>query len=469
MVMIAAHVSTYAGSWYPGQAAKLDSLLKTLFEDSAGRTGEPLPAMPLALIVPHAGLAYSGTVAAAAYRQLQATRPARVILLGFLHRGGEPGVFSPAVESYETPLGRVPVDLAGLPFPRLPVGRATDHSVEIQLPLLLQALPGIPIAPLYVGCLSSAERAETAAALAAALRPGDVLVASTDLTHYGRSFGFQPFPLDEQTADNLHEMDRAVIEAAGSLDDEILFEELRRGGSTTCGRDPVALLLKTLQQLSGGEIFQTELDYQTSGDITGDYGVSVGYAALGYFRASTFELAEEDRQLLLKSAHDTLCRLQVTGEELPQVAASGRPALRRRAGVFVSLHLGKELLGCIGRLDAHQPLAQAVPELVLSALHDPRFPARSQAPQGVEVEISVLSPMKRVPDASRFVLREHGALLECWGHRGLLLPQVARGRECTSEWFLNALAQKAGLPKGAWRERGARLSVFRAQVFSSTS
>lgn len=465
--MAATHVSSFAGTWYPAHALELDRLLDRLFEDSAARTGPVLLRDPVAVVVPHAGLSYSGTVAAAAYRHLEAARPRRVVLLAFLHSGGPAGVIAPEVDAYETPLGRVPVDLDGIPFPRRAVEAASDHSLEIQLPLLQHAVPQAAVAPLYVGRLNTAARIQAAETLAAALRPGDVLMASTDLTHYGRSFGFQPFPLDEETSDNLHSLDRSVIEAAASVDAELFLDELRRGGSTTCGSAPVSLLLETLSRMGGEEVFQESLDYCTSGDITGDYGHSVGYAALGYFRAGAFGLDEKDRRALLSSAHATLRHLNDSGSERPQPVPNPSSALRRAAGVFVSLHRHGELLGCIGRLGGAGALAHAVPELALQSLHDPRFPARTRVPDGVEVEISVLTPMKRLREASSFRLREHGAILECWGRRGLLLPQVARERTCTAEWFLDALAQKAGLPKAAWRDPAARLSVFRAQVFSS--
>lgn len=467
--MSATFVTPYAGTWYPGRPAELDHLLGRLFTDSGARTGPAVLRNPVALVVPHAGLSYSGTVAAAAFRHLQAAAPRRVVVLAFLHSGGPSGVISPDAEAYETPLGQVRADLTGMPFPRRAVEITSDHSLEIQLPLLQRAVPGALVAPIYVGRLSAAARREAAEALAAALQPGDILVASTDLTHYGRSFGYEPFPVDEETAGNLHALDRGVIEAAGSVDPEVFLDELRRGGSTTCGSAPVSLLLETLGQMGGEEIFQEVLDYQTSGDITGDYGHSVGYAALGYFRANSFELDEHDRHVLLESAHATLSRLNETGSERPQPIPDPSNALRRAAPVFVSLHLQGELLGCIGRLAGSDALAHSVPDLALSALHDPRFPARARAPEGVEVEISILTPMKRLRDASGFRLREHGAFLDCWGHRGLLLPQVARERGCSAEWFLDALSQKAGLPKAAWRDPAARLSVFRAQVFSSVA
>lgn len=460
------HVSPFAGAWYPGHAAELEQLLSRLFAESEARTGPAVLGGAVAFLVPHAGLVYSGTVAAAAFRHLQVAAPKRVIVLAFLHAGGPPDVIAPDVDFYESPAGRMAVDLDGLPFPRRSVQRACDHSFEIQLPLLGRAVPDAAVAPLYVGQLNGARRAEAAAQLASALRPGDVLLASTDLTHYGRSFGFQPFPMDEDTAGNLHTLDHSVLEAASSVDARLFLDELRRGGSTTCGVEPVSLLLETLGALGGEEIFAETLDYCTSGDLTGDYAHSVGYGALGFFRASSFAIGEPEQQALLASAHATLRRLNELGGERPVVMPDPPAALRRAAPVFVSLHHHGELLGCIGRLAGVDSLARAVPELALNALHDPRFPARTQAPEGVEVEVSILTPMKRLRDAAAFRLREHGAMIECWGHRGLLLPQVAL-EGATVDWFLDGLSQKAGLPRGTCRDPDARLHVFRAQVFSS--
>ena len=122
------HVSPFSGSWYPDRLAELDGLIETLLRDSERRTGPYLAPQPLGFVVPHAGLMYSGTVAASAYRHLRACRPERVILLGFAHRGSAPGVWLPALSAIRTPLGEVAVDrdtmdaLAATTRPLLPAG-----------------------------------------------------------------------------------------------------------------------------------------------------------------------------------------------------------------------------------------------------------------------------------------------------------------------------------------------------------
>ena len=473
---MAPHITPFAGAWYPAEPGELDRLLGDVFELSRQRTGPCTLPPAAAYVVPHAGLAYSGTVAAAAYRHLAQEKPKRIILLGFSHRGGPSGVAIPDVARIATPAGEVEIDGVALarlasqpPFHTVPEAHICDHSVEIQLPLLLKAAPGVPVAPLYVGPISAEERRAAAGALAALAAPGTVFIASSDLTHYGRSFGYQPFPPDEEAPHRLQELDEGVIEAAGSVDARFFLDHIAATGSTVCGCQPIALLLETLA-LSPDEVFQQTLDYQTSGEITGDYQHSVSYAALAYFHAGSLDLGREDQGALLESAHDTLARMLETGKRKPRPPKGGGASLARRAGVFVSLHQGGCLRGCVGHKSGREPLLTAVPQLALSAaLDDPRFkPLR--APEGeMEIEISILSPLKRVRAGARFRVGLHGAYIESGAARALLLPQVAADRNWCAETFLEALSLKAGLPPEAWNRPGARLYVFQAQVFARKS
>jgi len=470
--MASLHATPFSGSWYPGRRAELEALLERLFDGSLKRTGPSLLSRPLAFVVPHAGLDYSGTVAASAYRHLQAAKPERVFILGFTHSGGVPGVSIPDIDAFETPLGEVKVDRAaaremasGGQFATVAESQVCDHSVEIQLPLL-QKVRGVPVVPLYVGHLDNTERHAAAQALAQQIRPGDVLLASSDLTHYGKSFNYEPFPAGPDVDRRLFELDSRVIDAAGSLAPTLFLDTLHELHSTVCGYQPVALLLETLGLLPGEEVFQQTLDYQTSAEITGDFEHVVSYGSLGYFRADSFRLDEQAQRALLKSARETLQHLSATGERqaIPPPAAS--PMLMRRAPAFVSLHCGRELFGCIGRVTAETPLAEAVPNLTLdAALDDPRFAPRARVPDGIAIEISVLTPMKRIQDWRAFQLGRHGAYLESGSRSGLLLPQVASHGDYTQTSFLETLSRKAGLRPSAYQDSQSRLSVFQAQVF----
>jgi len=470
----AAHVSPYAGAWYPGSRAVLELLLDDLFRTSEQRTGPYLLPRARGFIVPHAGLQYSGAVAAAAYRYIARQQPKRAVILGFAHRGGPSGIFTPNIDAYQTPLGEVAVDRACAdrlrahhPFRMVAEDLVCDHSVEIQLPLLQHAAPHTQIVPLFVSRMDDRDRDAAAEALAATCDAETIFLVSSDLTHYGKAFGFQPFPADSKISARLAHLDHGVMEASASLDPHLFAEDIQKTGATVCGRAPIALWLRTLACAAGEEIFQEVLDYQTSGDITGDYDHTVSYGALGYFPASSFQVEEADRGLLLESAHATLHHLRATGEHKPIPLREVTPALTRKAAVFISLHQGERLLGCVGNRWACESLAETVPEMTLrAALDDPRFPTVLGIEGDIDIEISVLSPMKPIRDWRSFQVGLHGAVLDYGPRQAVLLPQVAAGRGWDREQFFEALSAKAGLGTKGYKNPGARLSVFQAQVFS---
>jgi AmmeMemoRadiSam system protein B/AmmeMemoRadiSam system protein A len=466
--MLRVHESPYCGSWFPADPSELTGLMGEVFQASLKRTAQTFPTAPLAFVVPHAAPVYSGKVAAAAYRNLRENGASRVILLGFSHRRHHRGLLVPPIDAYRTPLGDVAVDHAtaadivdGHLIRRAEV---CDHSVDVQLPLLATTLPDVRLLPIYIGDLDGQERCQAAARLAGLMTPGTVLVASSDFTHYGASFGFVPFPCDGQIAAKLQQMDETVIDGAGSLDSGLLLQELKETGSTMCGRAPVALLMETLRHLEGEEIYQQQLDYQTSGEITGEWSHSVSYAALGYYRTTSFLVDEEDQRVLLAAARRTLDKL--TGATVHPPETAGSPALRRHSGVFVTLHQRGELRGCVGDVSGRRPLVEAVPDLTqAAATEDPRFQPVQRGETGFSVEISVLTPLKRVRSAERMIAGQHGCAIERGQRRGLLLPQVSRSRGWDIQTFLRAVAIKADLHESALQDPATRLWEFRAQIF----
>jgi MEMO1 family protein len=239
--------------------------------------------------------------------------------------------------------------------------------VEIQLPWLQYAAPEARLLPVYVGRMTEAERKTAARALAELADEDTAWLASSDLIHFGREFGYEP-------AESVAELDRAATEDAGSLDAGLFLDGLEASGATVCGRAPIALRLDILREWERVEIFQEVLDYRTSGEITGDCGHSVSYGALGYFPATSFELAAADGACLMQRARAALARLGGG----PAEAAEVTPALARCAGAFVTLRQGGALRGCVGSAGGTGTLAQAVAEKVISAaVNDPRFPPLS--------------------------------------------------------------------------------------------
>lgn len=469
--MLTAHASPYAGQWYPADPGKLHELIGETLRSSAKRTGAFTRDNGIAFVVPHAAPMYSGQVAAAAYRHVERSRPLRIVLLGFSHRQGVPGIAVPRVDTISTPLGQTRVDVDAAerlsghpPFHASPERFLCDHSVEIQLPFLRAVAPNARVLPLYVGHLNTTDRAGAASRLRTLLDGSTIILASSDFTHFGDGFGYRPFPVDERTGTRLRRLDGEMIAAAGSLDAELFLEERRRTGATICGYEPVALLLEILRGAPGEEIFQDTLDYQTSGEITGDYSHSVSYAAMGYFPRGAFLLSTEARAALLESASRTIEELVGAGARR-YIAAPPLPELDQPLGVFVTLYQDGRLKGCIGRCREPEPLRESVPKLTLAAaIEDGRFEPFDRL-RSLKIEISVLSPLKRIPDPDQVIAGEHGAALECRGRSAILLPKVASERGWGADEFLRALEQKAELQPGAYRDPDARVSVFRAQVF----
>jgi AmmeMemoRadiSam system protein B/AmmeMemoRadiSam system protein A len=462
--------SPYAGSWYPGDAGELRSLLSKLFRESEKRIGPWVREGAHACLVPHAGLIYSGVIAAAAYRYLAVRRPSIVVILGFHHGRRHPGIVIPELDGYETPLREVAIDSetvdhlthSGL-CRRMPVALMSDHSVEIQLPLIQWAMPGVRVVPMYVGDLGPVER-ERAAEVLAALPESTVLLASSDLTHYGRDFRFLPFPADSRLEENLWRLDFESLQAAGSLEPCEFLDELDRSGATVCGRAPIALLLETMKRKAGAEVFQHVLDYRTSHEITGDDSGSVSYGSAAYFPADAFALRACEGEALLDAAQASLVNYAQGGPRRPVEPNDARIANHTAPGVFVAVCREGRLRGCLGRVGSDSPLRKCVPELALSAaLDDARFaPSDREACDEFDIEISVLTPRKRISSPERLRTGVHGAVLERGLSDGLLLPKVGRREGWTRERFLQALALKAGLAEDEWPAPDAKLSVFQA-------
>ena len=178
-------------------------------------------------------------------------------------------------------------------------------------------------------------------------------------------------------------------------------------------------------------------------------------------------LSSDDKQALLTLAREVIdATARGTGGSVSRPAGSA--VLDEPRGAFVTLHEGGALRGCIGYVEPTEPLWQVVAQAAEAACtRDPRFaPVRESELHAIELEISVLSLPEPIAGAADVEIGRDGVILEFGGARGLLLPQVATEWGYGAKEFLDALSRKAGLPPGAWREEGARLYRFSAEVFS---
>jgi AmmeMemoRadiSam system protein B len=262
-----------AGSWYPGSAAALEAAVDAHLAAAAPVSQR---ACPRALIAPHAGLMYSGPVAASAYRLLTGCRYSAAVLVGPSHFVGFHGVSIWPRGAWQSPLGDVPIaeDLARAIAARssdvreYPAAHGREHSLEMQLPFVTRLLPEVPIVPLVMGHQDRAIAIGLGDALAAVLdvRPErDVLlVASSDLSHY-------------EDAATASKMDAVVLRSVEQLDPEGLMTTIEREPRHACGGGPMVAVLRAAAQLGCTE--SRVLCYADSGDVSGDKSAVVGYMA----------------------------------------------------------------------------------------------------------------------------------------------------------------------------------------------
>lgn len=179
------------------------------------------------------------------------------------------------------------------------------------------------------------------------------------------------------------------------------------------------------------------------------------------------ELSAEARSELLSLARGTL-EAHFRGEPPPRLASDRAATFGEPRGLFVTLHKRGKLRGCIGTLAPTGDLTRVVSEFAMrAAFEDPRFPPLEERElPDCELEISVLTAPRPITSAEEIEIGKDGLIFELGGRRGLLLPQVATEWGFDRERFLAEVAVKAGLPPTACRHPAARISAFRAEVFS---
>jgi AmmeMemoRadiSam system protein A len=173
--------------------------------------------------------------------------------------------------------------------------------------------------------------------------------------------------------------------------------------------------------------------------------------------------SNSDRALLLRIAREAIAS-HVAGR--PAGAVDAGFLADRRAGVFVTLHQAGQLRGCIGHIEADDPLPRTVARCaVASCSEDPRFPPVTLSElTGLQIELSLLGPMETAAGPVDVEVGRHGLMIEMGRQRGLLLPQVATEWHWDARTFLSQTCRKAGLPAESWR-RGATVWRFEAEVF----
>jgi len=464
--------SVIAGTWYPGNPTVLRKDIERYLEKAQT---PKLSGELCGLIVPHAGYMYSGGVAAHAYRLLRDRPFERVVVLAPSHRARFKGASVYNLGGYRTPLGVVPLDReivdALLQNPSVvrfvPEADAEEHSLEIQLPFLQVVLKDFRLTPIVMGEQALPFCRKLADLLCEICRDLDVIIiASTDLSH------FHPYA-------EAKELDGVVCDRVESFDPEGLSRALESGRCEACGAGPMmtAMLAAKCLGAEGAKV----LYYANSGDVVGDKRGVVGYLAAALYRnpagaepvrldrgASTgidLGLSDEEKRTLLNIAERAIrarCR-----REPPPKLSSPSERLQERRAAFVCLHKGKELRGCIGMIEAREPLWETVRDMaVQAAFSDPRFCAVDEDElEELDIEISVLTPLEPVTEIDRIEIGRHGLFIKKGFRSGLLLPQVATEHGWDRTEFLQWTCKKAGLPPDSWKDPDAELYMFSADVF----
>ena len=483
--------ATQANRFYTGDAKELseevDSLLML-------HRGETVYRNVAALIVPHAGYYFSGNVAAAAYMAIPRDKQyKRIFLLGPSHHEWLDGAsVNTEADYYATPLGQVKVDretalaltAADSVFRYEPKAHDREHCLEVQLPFLQRRFGGDgkstqtsedsvpPIVPIIISTNDFQKLKRIADVLKPYLTEENLFIVSSDFSHYPKYE--DACRVDARTG-------KAV--ASGDVEQFIaaLEENARRGvpglATSACGELAIATLLMMID--STYEV--KHLMYQNSGDAEeSDHSRVVGYHAFAIVRKASqeFSLSEDEKRMLkeiaMTSIKDSLDGKPILnhGDRLRDSngkAVNHEPVpmiLRQKCGAFVSLHKHGRLRGCIGHFGEDMPLHEIVAEMArAAAFEDPRFmPVTADELADIDIEISVLTPMRRIQSLDEFELHRHGIYIRKGYRSGTYLPQVADEVNWTKEEFVSHCAQdKAGIGWDGWKD--AELYVYEAIVF----
>ncbi len=492
----------FSGQFYPSDPDELKRMTQDFLKNASP---EKEQGALIALVSPHAGYIYSGQIAAYSYKLLENKKIDTVILIGSSHRFPLKGISVWPKGFYITPLGKVRIDkdIAARIYKSSksikfePQAHLLEHSLEVQLPFLQSVLEDFKIVPILVNSLEQQEIDEISKELASLLRnPGVILIASTDLSHY-------------HSYDKAASIDKNTLSAIKTGNPVVLRNMVKKGEAELCGEMAVILLLETTKRIHlTPEI--TLLKYANSGDTAGSKDKVVGYAALsiaipGSIKSPGAENRDNEKNISplsfdeerQKDFSDEKLSIRERGEnklmgeellnnqekkKLLQIARASivshllnkelseinvtEPGLLEPRGTFVTLHKKGMLRGCIGYIKALMPLYKAVSECAVSAaVKDYRFPPLKQNElEDIDIEISVLTPLKKIDDIKQIEIGKHGIYILQPPNSGLLLPQVATQYGWDTLTFLAQTCKKAGLPSDAW-QKGADIYIFSAQIF----
>jgi len=468
--------SSLAGRWYPDDTQALNEQITGFFEKAQVKATDDI----IALILPHAGYAYSGQIAALGLKTL-GKQYERVVIIGPSHGVHMEEMLSiPRVTHYETPLGQIPLDtefidklLTHSVFQNVPHAHEYEHSVQIELPLLQYCQKDFKLVPIVAGTCSQETIDEIGVILKGLIDNKTLVVASSDFVHYGQNYNYVPFK--EDIPEKIKELDMGAYEYIENLDSNGFLEYKRKTGATICGYIPISILLSILEKPTEVKLIK----YTTSGQLTGDFTNSVSYLSAAFSGKwnpgplvkplhNNPGLTDQDKKQLLVLARKSIL-FALKSRRIPQesdLSATISEAMRQPRAAFVTLKKKGQLRGCIGDIFPRQPLYKSVIANAINAcVNDRRFlPVSIAECNDITIEISALTPPSPVACSADIRTGVDGVVLRKDGKSAVFLPQVAPEQGWDLETTLTHLSMKAGLPADAWKE-GAAFLTFQADVF----
>ncbi len=462
-----------AGQFYASNPNQLKTDLAALFHDAVPDQSHNV----VAVIAPHAGYVFSGEVAASGYNQLDPEKNyENVFILASSHRMTFDGASVYTKGNYITPLGTVNVniELAKKLVETDPVftskseAHIYEHSLEVQLPFLQYHLnKPFRIIPIILGTQNVSTCEKIGKALKPYLKEGNLFVISTDFSHY-------PSYEDACEADQVTA--RAITQNSPDFLLQTLEDNDRKGydnlATSLCGWTSVLSLLYMTED--NGNFSYKLVEYKNSGDskLYGDKDRVVGYCSIvvELDRAagdSGYSLTPEEKADLLNIARSTINEYVRYGRipDFDENKLSDK--LRQPCGAFVTLKKDGRLRGCIGRFEATGPLFEIVENMSIAAsTQDYRFTAvLPEEIDELEIEISVLTPMRKITTIDEIQLGKHGIYIKKGLASGTFLPQVAAETGWSKEEFLGHCAKdKAHIGWDGWKD--AEIYIYEAYVFN---
>ena len=463
--------ATFAGKFYPASKKELTQQLSELFRSAKKRTKHRHQLQ--AIIAPHAGYIFSGQVAASAYNQISDNaKYKRVFVLASSHQFHFNGAAVYNLGNYITPLGEIKtekeitqqlIDSSTL-FQQKNEAHNLEHSLEVQLPFLQHKLgSNFLLVPIVLGTNSADECKKMASLLKPYFTSENLFVISTDFSHYPEYS--DAIKVDDLTTQAICSNQPQQLIQVLDENKEMNIENL---ATSLCGWTSVLTLLYLTEKTEASFI---KIEYQNSGDSKpyGDKHRVVGYCAIAVFNDNTsFHIFEEEKKEILGKARNSIVKFLKTGKKGKIIPPELKGILDQIAGVFVSIYIKNELRGCMGNFADEKTLNELVQKMAVSAACDRRFDdLQFEELSNLELEISVLSPLKKIASIEEIELGKHGIYIKKGLNSGTFLPQVAiKTRWDLTEFLGHCARDKAGLDWNGWKT--ADIYIYEAVIFRGT-